>query len=790
MVTLTIDNQSITVPKGTTVLDAAEKLGIVVPHFCYHEALGAVGACRLCAVYIETEQSKGVQMSCLVEAAEGMVVNTLEPTAVELRQHVIEWLMTNHPHDCPVCDEGGECQLQDMTIAGGQSIRRYRGKKRTYSNQELGPFIEQEMNRCIQCYRCVRTYRDYFGGTDFGVMGSRNRVFFGRFEPGRLESPFSGNLADVCPTGVFTDKTYRFKSRYWDLQEAESICPHCSLGCATIPGGRYRELQRVRSGTSKEVNGHFLCDRGRFGYGYVNHPDRQRVPRINGEECDWHEAFAAINDKIEKLGGEAVGFLGSSRTALETNAMIKSWAEQSGSKSVCFECHPQRDNAARSWVALRGDRGRSLADIRRSDFILLLGSDPLNEAPMLAAAIRQAESSGSQVAVIDARPVKLPFKAAHLVVRPEKLSTIIRALKSGAFDNFERHEQLFFEGVLKSIKKAERPILVGGGDLLQAEGVAALCELMAQLPEAGGDFVHLSGPNSYGAAMLSGAAPDFETILDDIITGKIRALVCVESDPFADYPDRKRLQEALSKLEFLVVADYINGPAAAKADIFLPTAAPAESAGTYINCEGRMQRFKPVLKPGEPLRITGDGGHPPRRFSHETPGDQPRSAAEFIANLVGQPVTINDLRQQIAADDDRFSGLDQPEQGMLCRANGELPTTVNREDVPGKGDDLLHLLPVADLFGSGPLLSYCSALDAVRSAPCVVLSESDAASIGVANGENVSLQTAEGKLAVEVRIDAKALPGLVLIPQTGADAFLPGGVMIPCSIRKNGARDE
>ena len=208
MVTLTIDNQTITVPAGTSVLDAAEKLGIVVPHFCYHKALGAVGACRLCAVHIETEQGRGVQMSCLVEAAEGMVVNTLDPTAVELRQHVIEWLMTNHPHDCPVCDEGGECQLQDMTIAGGHGIRNYRGNKRTYVNQDLGPFIEQEMNRCIQCYRCVRTYRDYFGGDDFGVMGSRNRVFFGRFQPGRLQSPFSGNLVDVCPTGVFTDKSF------------------------------------------------------------------------------------------------------------------------------------------------------------------------------------------------------------------------------------------------------------------------------------------------------------------------------------------------------------------------------------------------------------------------------------------------------------------------------------------------------------------------------------------------------------------------------------------------------
>jgi NADH-quinone oxidoreductase subunit G len=327
MITLTIDNQSITVPQGTTVLDAAEKLGIVVPHFCYHKALGAVGSCRLCAVYIEMGRQSGVQMSCLVEAADGMVVNTLDPTAVELRQNVIELLMTNHPHDCPVCDEGGECQLQDMTIAGGHSLRSYRGNKRTYINQDLGPFIEQEMNRCIQCYRCLRTYRDYFGGNDFGVMGSRNRIFFGRFQPGRLESQFSGNLADVCPTGVFTDKTFRFKSRYWDLQEADSICPHCSLGCATIPGARYRELQRVRSGVNEEVNDHFICDRGRFGYGYVNSPLRQRQPRAGGAETSWDEALrltrSAIKRLSDDLGGESIAWLGSSRASLEANFLLK-----------------------------------------------------------------------------------------------------------------------------------------------------------------------------------------------------------------------------------------------------------------------------------------------------------------------------------------------------------------------------------------------------------------------------------------------------------------------------------
>ncbi len=179
---LTIDNLEVIVPEGTNVLEAARQLDIVIPHFCYHEALGAVGSCRLCAMMFVDGPVKGLQMACMITAQDGMVISSTDTDAVELREHVIEWAMINHPHDCPVCDEGGECQLQEMTVAGGHGVRRYSGKKCTFTNQDLGPFVQQEMNRCITCYRCVRTYRDYCGGTDYGVFGSRNRIQYGRFQ--------------------------------------------------------------------------------------------------------------------------------------------------------------------------------------------------------------------------------------------------------------------------------------------------------------------------------------------------------------------------------------------------------------------------------------------------------------------------------------------------------------------------------------------------------------------------------------------------------------------------------
>jgi NADH-quinone oxidoreductase subunit G len=237
---ITIDGQAIEVPAGTKVIEAAERLGIFIPRLCYHPALGSVGACRLCACAFLEGPVRGVNMSCMVEAQEGMVVSTTAPEALDFRRDVIEWLMANHPHDCPVCDEGGHCLLQEMTVSGGHGVRRYTGRKRTYRDQDLGPLVQHEMNRCIHCYRCRRFYQEVAGGRDLGALGIANRTSFGRFADGPLESPFSGNLIDLCPTGVFTDKVSRYKGRRWDFQRSPSLCTDCSLGCATIVSARYR----------------------------------------------------------------------------------------------------------------------------------------------------------------------------------------------------------------------------------------------------------------------------------------------------------------------------------------------------------------------------------------------------------------------------------------------------------------------------------------------------------------------------------------------------------------------
>ena len=659
---LTIDNQEVTVAEGTNVLEAARALDIVIPHFCYHEALGAVGSCRLCAMKFLDGPVKGLQMACMVTAQDGMVVSSTDPDAVDLREHVIEWAMVNHPHDCPVCDEGGECQLQEMTVAGGHGMRRFRGKKATYKNQDLGPFVQQEMNRCITCYRCVRTYRDYCGGTDYGVFGSRNRVFYGRLQDGKLESPFSGNIIDVCPTGVLTSKPFRFKTRLWDLQQSPSICPHCSLGCATVPGGRYREVQRVTAGINRATNGFFICDRGRFGYDHVNHPERPRQARVDGQSASVSAALAAARERIATMvaehGPDSVAFLGSSRASLEANILLRDWASVSGSSQVVYDVHRNRDLASRTLVARLGEHARSLEDVRQSDFVLLVGADPLAEGPMLAVALRQAVRNGGKVVVVDPRPVELPFAFEQLTLPPDRLPELLQALAQRELAGFADDEGL--AGLLETLGKAERPILVGGADLLGGTGVDALCSAAVNLSSAEspvGVVTLLAGPNSFGGAMLAGVGPSFDTLLDAIQEGRVKALVCLESDPFCEAMDTSRAQAALGHLDLLISIDATPSLAAQRADIFLPARAHAEMAGSYVNNEGRLQAFLPVIDPGVSIRATGQGGHPPREFFHVTPGSVPEADWALLAQLLERADDLALLRQSMAAADERFAAL-------------------------------------------------------------------------------------------------------------------------------------
>ncbi|MCC6346246.1 MAG: NADH-quinone oxidoreductase subunit NuoG, partial [Nitrospirales bacterium] len=395
MPTIYIENIPYEVKEGVNLLHACLSLGFNVPYFCWHPAMKSVGACRQCAVkqFRDEKDTKGkIVMSCMTPAADGTRISLDDPEVRAFRKSVIEWLMTNHPHDCPICDEGGECHLQDMTLMTGHTYRRFRFRKRTHRDQYLGPLINHEMNRCIQCYRCVRFYQDYAGGRDLVVLASHNHVYFGRHEEGVLESPFSGNLVEVCPTGVFTDKTLkRHYTRKWDLQTAPSVCVQCGLGCNTIPGERYGMLRRIRNRYNGEVNRYFLCDRGRYGYEFVNSDRRIRHPLLR----DPAERVVSSREALDRLasllyfGARVIG-IGSPRASLEANFALRSLVGPERFYSGMGTGEHRLVSRAADFLKEGPARSPSLHDIELSDAMLVLGEDVQNTAPIMALALRQS----------------------------------------------------------------------------------------------------------------------------------------------------------------------------------------------------------------------------------------------------------------------------------------------------------------------------------------------------------------------------------------------------------------
>ena len=398
MAVIHIDGTTVEVDSADNLLQACLSLGIDVPYFCYHPALGSVGSCRQCAVKQyqskeDMEAGRGrLVMSCMVAPGDDMYISVTDDEAKAFRKSMVELLMVNHPHDCPTCEEGGHCHLQDMTYMSGHSRRRYRFTKRTHHNQELGPFIAHEMNRCIACYRCVRFYKDYAGGEDLGVYGSNERVYFGRDKDGQFESEFSGNLTEVCPTGVFTDKTHSERyNRKWDMQYAPSICHGCSAGCNISAGERYGELRRIENRYNGEVNRYFLCDRGRFGYGYVNRADRptQALERINDKHVKINIDYA-LDETIKRIKDKKVIGIGSPRASLETNFALKNMV---GFDSFSTGLNHQQQALVNKCIEVLSTEGiynPGMADIESHDAVLVLGEDITQTSSRVALSIRQA----------------------------------------------------------------------------------------------------------------------------------------------------------------------------------------------------------------------------------------------------------------------------------------------------------------------------------------------------------------------------------------------------------------
>lgn len=665
MATIHVDGKQYEVDGSDNLLRACLSLGMDLPYFCWHPALGSVGACRQCAVkqYANADDKRGrIVMSCMTPSSNGTIISVSDDEAKAFRASVVELLMTNHPHDCPVCAEGGHCHLQDMTVMTGHSKRRYRFDKRTHQNQNLGPFVKHEMNRCIACYRCVRYYKDYAGGTDLGVFGAHENVYFGRVEDGVLESEFSGNLTDVCPTGVFTDKTHNeHYNRKWDMQFAPSVCQQCAVGCNTSPGERYGELRRIENRFNGAVNHHFLCDRGRFGYGYVNRADRPRQPQamVNGVlvPIGVDDAVAAAAAALR--GARRIVGIGSPRASLEANFMLRELVGADNFSTGMNADEHALVQLVRDLLRQSPVRTPALREMEDADAVLVLGEDVTQTAPRIALALRQAvktravkmaadkkigawqdeairnigQREKSPLFIVGVDATRLDDVAADtLRAAPEDIARLGFAVahaidpQAPAVAGLDATNAALAQKIAAALLAADAPLVVSGTGAGSAAVLQAAANVVAAL-HARGKTGPNTGPNT-GPTSVGQAAPDntldktrskniaFSLVVPEAnslgvallggntIEQALAALKNNEADAVVVLEndlyrrvDAALVGAALAAARAVIVIDHQYTATAEKASLLLSAASFAEGDGTLVNNEGRAQRYFQVYDP-------------------------------------------------------------------------------------------------------------------------------------------------------------------------------------------------
>ena len=596
---VTIDDVTTMVPAGTLLIEAAGQAGVHIPRFCYHPKLSLAGACRLCAVQIDN-MSK-LQTACTTPVADGMVVHTNTAEVAGARRSVIEFLLVNHPLDCPVCDAAGECPLQDYShLYGPDESRVTFPKRRAAKAERLSPLVVLDMERCIFCYRCTRFMDEIAGDAELAFTDRGATSVLGTFDGAPLRSKFQGNIIELCPCGALTSEPYRFRARPQDLAFGDAICSHCAVGCAVRYEARQGKVVRVKPRQHEAVNEVWLCDKGYFGYEYVSEAPRLEQPLVRrGDDLvpgRWNDVLDHAVDRLRAIatryGPESIGVIGGSRLTNE-EAMLHARVFRSGVGTPNIDHRSGARAAAGAIIDLAG-LPVPIADVERADAFVLVAFDPSEELPILWLRMRKALSRGVPAVVISARPIDAERDA----------TVVVRAAPGG--------EAAALAALAADppawLRDAKAPLYLSGATLESrpdGEGIArALANLALAVtgPDAlGRTGVLMRAPNAMGA-QLAGLLPGAGGVaggqsIASAAEGRIKALYLVGVDPLRTVPDRALVEKALRTVELLIVQDIAPSATAGKAHVVLAAAALPEKEGTVTNVEGRRQRLAPVVQP-------------------------------------------------------------------------------------------------------------------------------------------------------------------------------------------------
>ncbi len=606
-----IDGKQIEVAQGATVMDAAHALGIFIPHFCYHKKLSIAANCRMCLV--EVEKAPKPLPACATPVTDGMVVHTHSDKAIRAQKGVMELLLINHPLDCPICDQGGECQLQDLAVGYGGSRSRYAEPKRVVKDKALGPLIATDMTRCIHCSRCVRFGQEIAGLMELGMPGRGEHTEVMPFLERQVTSELSGNVIDLCPVGALTSKPFRYSARTWELTRRASISPHDSLGANVEVHVKDKRVYRVLPRENEAVNECWLADRDRYSYEALDAASRLTRPMVrdgeNWVEVDWQKALnqvvGALKVLIDAHGPDAVGFLASPHQTVEELYLTQKLARALGSPHLDHRLE-RADPAAATGVPWLG---LPIAEVERLDRVLLVGSTVRKEQPLLAQRLRKAVKAGAELNVVHATDDDLLCRVAHrLIVKPSglvaALAQVAKALREAGRDV----GALALDGVIPTdtARAIAQSLLAGGrtavllGAYAQQHPAATELHALAQaIARASGATLGFlpAAANAVGADVV-GCRPGTGG-LDALamLRQPRKAYVLLGSEPELDAADPVQARAALEAAELVVALTPFKDRASAYAHVMLPIAPFTETAGSFVNMEGRLQSFQACVPP-------------------------------------------------------------------------------------------------------------------------------------------------------------------------------------------------
>ena len=608
MVEIELDGKLVEVPQGSMVMHAANKIGTYVPHFCYHKKLSIAANCRMCLV--EVEKAPKPLPACATPATQGMKVFTHSAKAVEAQRSVMEFLLINHPLDCPICDQGGECQLQDLAVGYGKSNSRYDEEKRVVFHKNVGPLISmQEMTRCIHCTRCVRFGQEVAGVMELGMINRGEHSEISTFVGQTVDSELSGNMIDICPVGALTSKPFRYAARTWELGRKRSISPHDSLGANTTVQTKANKVMRVLALENEAINECWISDRDRFSYEGLNSPDRITTPMVKqgGQwlETDWQSALDYVAHSLKTIasesGAQAIGALAHPISSSEELHLLQKMIRGLGSNQVETRLHQTdiKSSAVAPWL------GMPVNKLNELDRLLVIGSFLRKDQPVIAARIRTAAKRGLQVMRVDAGGDDWLIPSGGISAAPSAwLNTLSEvALAIAKAKSVSAPAGTFNLSITPAAQKIADALLSGEttavllGSAAIAHHHASDLHVMAQfIAEQSGStlgFLPVGG-NAVGASLVNANGAGVESVL----SGDRRAVILMNIEPDRDLPNPTVTRAALSKANTVIaLSAYRSADLLDAADVILPISTFSETVSTFVNLEGRVQTVQPSVKP-------------------------------------------------------------------------------------------------------------------------------------------------------------------------------------------------